>query len=77
MAYWECGCVVSVQAVKEIQSVSKLAKNVCVVCETEPIKDGENVIDLNMTDEEKLQKYEELVEKSLKEKKRKDKKRSK
>ena len=64
LAYWECGCVVSLSAVKEIQSSTN--KNICVMCETGPKSDSstDNVIDLNLSDQEKSDLYKILVEKT-------------
>ena len=89
MAYWECGCIVSLDADKEIRSATKLKAEICVVCETVPkhinleiqwhinedtklkSDDLSNVIDLNMSDDDKKKKYQELVAKARKDRLRK------
>ena len=73
LAYWDCGCIVSADAEKEIRTLTKLKEEFCIVCE----KSVSEVIDLNMSDDAKNIKYEELVEKAKKDKLRKMKKRSK
>ena len=67
IVYWTCGCIVSLAAQKEIGS-AKSGKNECILCQTQ-VSGPDDIIDLNLTNEEKAIKYKKLVEEGKNEKK--------
>lgn len=66
IVYWGCGCIVSRQARQEIGS--KDDENQCILCQA-TVNSPHDIIDLNMTDEEKALKYRKMMEENVKEKK--------
>ena len=63
IAFWECGHIVSVKAILELQKYDKiLPQKSCLVCSK--LFEGDlslNQIDLNLSDEDKKALYEKLV----------------
>ena len=64
IVYWGCGCLVSLQAIKEIGSKSE-NKNECILCKT-VVQNPSDIINLNMTDDEKASRYKQLLNENSK-----------
>ena len=59
---WNCGCIYSKQSSDELKNLDGeiSSSQTCVVC-NQPFASASDIIDLNLTEDQKQKKYEELV----------------